>query len=103
MRGKANQPTTSTKPWFSLALVFSFLVAVAGLIAPERRRPIDVQLMLWWSLPLAGVWLATSIISIFRYHIKALWLLLGGPLALYWPLWLLFKHIPACYWQRNCK
>lgn len=101
VRSDVNQNAAS-KPWFRSTLVFSFLVAVVGLVAPQRRMPIDFHLMLWLSLPLAGIWLATSIVSIFRFHKKALWMLVGAPLALYWPLWLMFNRIPECYWHGNC-
>jgi hypothetical protein len=98
-----SQSATGTKRWFSAALVFSFLVALVAMLAPQRRMPIDFHMMLWLSLPLAGIWLVTSIVSVFRFHQKALWMLLGAPLALYWPLWLMFNHIPACYWHGNCQ
>ena len=97
-----SQNATGTNLSFSSALVFSLLVALVGLLAPQRRMPIDFHIMLWLSLPLSGMWLATSIVSIFYFHKKALWMLLGAPIALYWPLWLMFNHIPACYWHRNC-
>jgi hypothetical protein len=96
------QNATGTKLWFSFAFVLSFLVALAGLLAPQRRMPIDFHMVLWLSLPFTGIWLAISIISVFRFHKKALWMLFGAPLALYWPLWLMFNRIPACYWHRNC-
>jgi len=102
MRSGADQDAAGTKRWFWFALVFSLLVALLGLLAPQRRMPIDFHLMLRLSLPAAGIWLATAIVSIFRFHKKALWMLLGAPLALYWPLWLIFNNIPACYWHGNC-
>ena len=98
-----NQDARGTNLSFSSALVFSFLFALVSLAAPQRRMPVAFHLMFWLSLPLAGLWLATLIVSIFRFHKKALWMLLGAPLALYWPLWLMFNHIPACYWQGNCE
>ena len=93
---------TYHKLWFSAAFVFSFVIACIGLLVPQRQMPINFHLMLWLSLPLAGIWLATAIASIFRFHKKALWMLIGAPLALYWPVWLMLNRIPACYWHRNC-
>ena len=54
-----SQNAAGAKPWFRFALVFTFLVALVGLLAPQRRMPIDFRLMFWLSLPLAGIWLAT--------------------------------------------
>jgi hypothetical protein len=31
-----------------------------------------------------------------------LWILVGAPMALYWPIWLLFHHFPSCYYSGNC-
>lgn len=93
----------SHKLWFRSTFTFSFIVAFVGLQAPQRRMPLDFHLMFWLSLPLAVIWLATAIVSIFRFHKKALWMLIGAPLALYWPVWLMFNRIPTCYWRGNCE
>jgi hypothetical protein len=29
--------------------------------------------------------------------------LIGAPLALYWPVWLMFNRTPTCYWRGNCS
>jgi hypothetical protein len=102
MRDNIHHNTVRAKLWFSFALIFSFLVALVGSLAPQRRMPVDFHLMLWFSLPLSGIWLATAIASIFRFRQKGLWLLIGAPFALYWPVWLMFNHIPTCYWLHNC-
>jgi hypothetical protein len=94
--------STDSKVWFSLLIAFEFLVALLGMLVPQLRMPIDFNLMLWVSLPLAGIWLAVVAISMFKFGRKALWIWLGLPFAFYWPLWLMFNHIPTCYWHQNC-
>ena len=88
--------------WFRILLAASLVVAVVGWDAPQGQMPLNFHNMLWRSLPLAGIWLLMVIISAFRFRKKALWLLIAAPLALYWPVWLLFNGIPPCYWHGNC-
>jgi hypothetical protein len=93
----------TTKLSFSFAFAFSLLAALTGLLVPSRRMPIDFHLVFWLSLPLAGIWLATMVVSASRFRRKALWMLIGAPLALYWPVWLMCNGLPACYWHGNCR
>src|SRR6266704_3909650 len=88
--------------WFRVALATSLVVGFLGWDAPQGQMPLNFHNMLWRSLPLAAVWLLTVVISAFRFRKKALWLLIGAPLALYWPFWLVVNGIPACYWHHNC-
>jgi hypothetical protein len=99
-----NMPLNSTLStrWFTIVMAFSLVLAFSGWRAPQGRMPLDFHSMLWWSLPLAGLWMLIGAISAFRFRKRALWLLIGAPLALYWPFWLLLNGIPACYWHRNC-
>jgi hypothetical protein len=92
----------TSKLWFFVVLVSSVLVGLLALIAPQRRMPVDFHVMLWWSLPLSGIWVATLVACAFRFHWKALWFLVGAPLALYWPIWLMVNRVPPCYWTHNC-
>jgi len=94
-------PTPSSL-WCTVAIVSSLVLAFSGWYAPQWRMPLDFHSMLWWSLPLAGLWPVMVGISAFLFRKKAFWLLLGAPLALYWPVWLLLKGIPPCYWHGNC-
>jgi hypothetical protein len=94
-------PQSSTQ-WFKTAVAVSFVLAYFGWQAPQVRMGLDFHSMLWWSLPLAGLWLITFMIAAYRFRRKALWLLIGAPLALYWPVWLVINGIPECYWLGNC-
>jgi hypothetical protein len=97
----AGKLMTSSR-WFMVVLACSLILAMVGWLAPRTRMPLNFHYMIWGSLPLAGIWLLMVIISAFRFLKKALWLLIGAPLALYWPVWLLVNGIPACYWNHNC-
>jgi hypothetical protein len=79
----------------------SSLIALVGWLAPQQM-PIDIHSLLWYSLPLAGLWLGLLGLAGLWLRTKALWLLIGAPLALYWPIWLLLNGIPSCYWNRTC-
>ena len=92
----------SQKHWFIIALATSLVVAFWAWDAPQGQMPLNFHSMLWRSLPLAGIWVLTLVISAFRFRKRALWLLAGAPLALYWPVWLLLNGIPACYWHGSC-
>jgi hypothetical protein len=64
--------------------------------------PIDMHSIFWWSIPLAFLWIVTVGIAAHRFRKKALWMLFGAPMALYWPVWLALNGIPACYRHGNC-
>lgn len=88
--------------WFRVLLLTSLVAAFVGWNSPQGQMPLNIHAMLWTSIPLAGIWLLTLIVSAFAFRTKALWLLIGAPLALYWPVWLLVNGIPGCYWHGNC-
>jgi len=83
-------------------LVGSIIIAALGWYLPQRRMPLDFHVMLWWSIPIACAWFLLLIVAALWLKRRAFWMLLGAPLALYWPIWLLLNHIPPCYWQGNC-
>lgn len=89
--------------WFVVTLAASLAIAFLGWALPQGQRPLNFYNMLWRSLPLAGIWLIILAISAVRFRKKALWLLIGAPLTLYWPLWILINGIPACYWHGTCE
>ncbi len=64
--------------------------------------PLDYDAMIWSSVPFSTAWAIVVVISLWRYEKRGLWLLLGAPMALYWPIWLLFNHFPSCYYSHNC-
>jgi hypothetical protein len=80
----------------------SFLVALWSFLAPGGQMPLDFRMMLWLSLPLSGIWVFTVIVGLRKYHRAAQWTLVGAPIALYWPVWLMLNHLPDCYWHHNC-
>jgi hypothetical protein len=49
-----------------------------------RSNQMYVELILWVVLP-STVWLLTVIVAAALHRTRALWLLVGAPLALYWP------------------
>lgn len=86
----------------TIFVAVSFVLAICSWIAPARQMPIDFHIVLWWSIPLATVWILMVAFSLYRFGKRALWMLLGAPLALYWFAWLLLKGLPACYQHGNC-
>jgi hypothetical protein len=59
----------------------SFLVAVAAFVGPFIM---DSAARV--SFLLAMCWLVLSAVALFRFRKKGLWLLIGLPFTLYWPL-----------------
>jgi hypothetical protein len=89
--------------WFKVILAVSVVLAFFGWYTPGRQRPLDFHDMLWRSIPLACLWALIFAFSTYRFGRTALWMLLGAPLALYWPIWLLLHGIPACFRAGNCE
>jgi hypothetical protein len=87
---------------FRVVLLASFILAGLSLVVPGERMPINIHAVLWWSIPLASLWVLTVGLSACSFGSKARWMLLAAPAALYWPAWLLLNGIPVCYWHRNC-
>jgi hypothetical protein len=84
---------------FPLALLIAFL----SWISPTRRMPLDYDAIIWRSIPYAAAWVLLFGFSLYRFKKRGLWLLLGAPMALYWPIWLIFNHFPDCYYIGNCQ
>jgi hypothetical protein len=78
------------------------LIAFLGWMAPNRQRPLNYDAMIWRSIPYALAWTLAVTFALVRFRTRGLWLLLGAPMALYWPVWLLFNHFPGCYYTHNC-
>jgi len=81
-----------------MILLPSMLIAFFGWAAPTRQMPINY----YGSIPFAVTWALVLVFSLIRFKKRALWLLLGAPMALYWPIWLLFNQLPPCYHSRSC-
>jgi hypothetical protein len=73
--------------WFFFAA--SVIVACLGGLAPVNTMPYDYSAIVSRTIPLAIVWGAIVVSSVFVFHKRALWLLVGAPIVLYWPVWLL--------------
>ena len=89
-----------TKYW--LWLTASLVIAFLAWGIPARGMPVDYQAVISTSIPLAVVWSLALAFGVRRYSKRGLWLLLGAPMALYWPIWLLFNHFPPCYYTSSC-
>lgn len=88
--------------WFKAVFAISVAIACFGWGVPRRQMPIDFHSALWLSIPVAAFWALVIAVSARQFGKSALWMLLGAPLALYWPIWLLLNGVPACYWHGNC-
>lgn len=86
---------------FWLFFAASVVIACVGDLAPARM-PLDYSAIVSRSIPLAALWAAIFIASVFLFRMRALWLLAGGPIALYWPVWLLVHGYPSCWYVGNC-
>ena len=87
---------------FWLMLVVSLVMGVAA-IWPIRSMPADYHAIFWRSFPIAGFWLLLLVAALFRHRKKALWLLLGLPLVLYWPYDVTVNGLPRCYYVGACR
>jgi hypothetical protein len=88
--------------WFRIALTTSFMIAFFSWMLPNQWRPVPIDAIMWICTPLAVLWLVLLRIAIHYFRLRALWIVLGAPAALYWPLWLLWNGIPGCYWNAGC-
>src|SRR5690349_9990791 len=88
--------------WFKTVVALSLVLALIGFMVPSRQMPLDYRYMLWCSLPIALVWVLVVGWAGSRFRKLALWLLIGAPLALYWPIWLWLNGIPGCFWSGTC-
>ena len=89
-------------PCFWTTLTLSLVFAYLSLLAPTRM-PLDYSGIISRSLPLATVWAVVIIAAVFLFRRRSVWLLLGGPIAFYWPVWLLVHGYPTCWYLGNCQ
>src|SRR5437016_6025546 len=76
-------PPKSSAPvnQFKVFLVVSSVLAIASWLGPLRQMPVDYRAMVWWSVPLACLWLVIFALSVLRFDKKSLWLVLGGAIC----------------------
>ena len=76
----------------SIALVFiaSLVVAIAGLVQPHPAvvsGPDDLLTMYFRVFGPAALWLVLLVVALIGYGRRGLWLLIGAPIVLFWPIW----------------
>jgi hypothetical protein len=82
--------------------MISLVVAYLSNWVPIRHMPVDYHAMISISIPLAVAWAMIFAFCLWRYGKRGLWLVIGAPLAFWWPIWLIFNHFPSCYYSHNC-
>ncbi len=87
---------------YGIACTASLLVAYLGHMIPARQMPLNYHAMITVSIPLAVVWTVLFALCVWRFRMRGMWLIVGAPLALWWPLWMVFNHFPPCYYSHNC-
>jgi hypothetical protein len=75
--------------------VTSLIVAVAGFAGPLMFPQNGFYIAVRASFLLAGIWTLIVIMGLIRYRLTALWLMLGAPLAFYWPV-SIFVAVAVC-------
>ena len=93
--------TATQRYW--IVLLASLVLAYLGGQAPRYQMPVDYDAIISRSIPFAIAWAVILSFCLSRYKKRGLWLLVGAPMALYWPIWLLFNHFPSCYYLHNCE
>ena len=88
---------------FKVAFGASVVVALLSWEWPQRQMPVNYNFIRLWSTPMAVLWASIVILSAIRIRKRALWMLLGAPLVLYWPIWFAIHGLPNCYWNATCK
>jgi hypothetical protein len=92
--------TQNQKYW--IAFTIALVLAYYGWSAPQYGMPLDYGAMTSRSVPSAIVWAAAVGFGLWRYRKRGLLFLVGTPMALYWPVWLLFNDFPQCHYLGNC-
>jgi hypothetical protein len=87
----------SAKKHFWIWLIGSLALAYGGVRYPSHQMPIDYSAIPTVCVPLAAIWAVVLGFAIWRYKLRGLWLLMGAPMALYWPIWWLlnFRNLPC--------
>jgi len=102
LEGKKQKKGKREAVEFWIVLAFSVFVASLGWAAPQHRMPLDYDAAISRSIPVGIIWLAAFAFCLRRYGRRAFWVLAGAPMALYWPIWLLFNAFPSCYYSHKC-
>jgi hypothetical protein len=87
---------------YGISFAASLFVAFLSYQIPALQRPLDYRAMITISIPLAIVWAVFFAFSVWRFRKRGLWLIVGAPLAFWWPMWMVFNHFPRCYYSQTC-
>ncbi len=89
-----------------LLLTLSLAIAVAALLYPSFQSRMffhtEIDPATHVSLFLAICWLVLFVVGLFKFRSRGLWLLIGLPLAAYWPFvffmiaWTCAHDVKAC-------
>jgi hypothetical protein len=86
--------------WFFFAA--SMIVAFRADFAPRHTMRYDYSAIESRTILLAILWGAIVVTAILLFRKRALWLLVGALIALYWPVRLLVNKYPSCWYLGNC-
>jgi hypothetical protein len=75
-------------------LVVSLAVALVAFLMP-RILFVHSGIAMWVSFTLAGCWTVLLIGGLYKFKKRGLWLLIGAPFALFWPV-VLGLMVQAC-------
>ncbi len=87
---------------YAATLSISMLIAFASFALPTGQMPLGYLAMMTLSIPCAILWAVFLGISLRRLGKRGLWLLVGAPFALWWPVWIIFNRFPPCYYAHRC-
>ena len=75
-------------------------IAVASPILPPLTGSVDMHWNMGLSYCLAIIWLVLQVVAVVRYRWRGLWLLIGLPIVLFWPI--VFELLEnACRHDKN--
>jgi hypothetical protein len=78
-------PITEDRAFWTIFAV-AMAVAVASPVVPDLIRSVDANWNIRVSYSLAAIWSLLQAVAILRHRWRGLWLLIGLPIALYWPI-----------------
>jgi uncharacterized membrane protein len=77
-------------------MCLTLLLAAAAFALPWMFSYGDYAKAIEWSYGITAVWLVLSVCVLTRWRKRALWTLLGVPLAVFWPAMLFLLIIRGC-------
>lgn len=71
---------------FWLIFAAALTVAIASPVLPSLTKSVDANWNLRFSYFLALIWVAIQVVAVVRHKRRGLWLLIGLPIVLWWPI-----------------